>query len=463
VKNAQLYRRWLDDHGLADLRIQETKRGRVVQVQLPTPDERYLFPRKALTCLLPYFRVYWKAEARAGRNTVDPIWRPETWERVGDGFARFMRADQALDCLRAMHPNGDDAPALVRAIRMALGAWLVPLDDPMKDRRHIIDRRIEAIRLRVHEGRISWTRNARFFPDDLRASVLDGIDPVHTPENARAGLTRYLCEGWAIDDDGRLTSAPGATGWGPSVARIPYRLHDAPRRLMLGASLQARSVSLVETDRPLEPGGDLPDLPHGRTLWASFSTFGGWTHEDAIVLAESAARRLARREVRRVRVLVPSVAARVALEVDVTDRPVAVQHGQRLARAWLDAFALGLRRHDAEELGADDGWIELALPGASAPIDGEVRRVARQAVRSPRSREVITFEIERTPPVRVGDKLSTRHGIKGVVSRILPDDDMPLAGERRAEIIFGAARWGSSARPHRAQRPQSSRAPERSL
>jgi DNA-directed RNA polymerase beta subunit len=40
-------------------------------------------------------------------------------------------------------------------------------------------------------------------------------------------------------------------------------------------------------------------------------------------------------------------------------------------------------------------------------------------------------------PVEPGDKLSNRHGIKGVVSQILPDDQMPhLADGTPVELIF---------------------------
>ncbi len=42
-----------------------------------------------------------------------------------------------------------------------------------------------------------------------------------------------------------------------------------------------------------------------------------------------------------------------------------------------------------------------------------------------------------THPVEPGDKLSNRHGVKGVVSRILPDDEMPhLADGTPVELIF---------------------------
>jgi hypothetical protein len=61
-------------------------------------------------------------------------------------------------------------------------------------------------------------------------------------------------------------------------------------------------------------------------------------------------------------------------------------------------------------------------------------------------RESIIFSIRRSAPVGVGDKLSTRHGIKGVVSRVLPDDEMPVVDGLHADIAFsplGVVRRGA--------------------
>src|SRR5260370_17792070 len=52
-----------------------------------------------------------------------------------------------------------------------------------------------------------------------------------------------------------------------------------------------------------------------------------------------------------------------------------------------------------------------------------------------------------THPAEPGDKLSNRHGVKGVVSRILPDDEMPhLADGTPVELIFNFI--SQHARPH---------------
>jgi hypothetical protein len=379
-----------------------------------------------------------------------------------------MRGDQALECIKTTLDT-DDRETLIDAIWLAIlgdrknPGWFVVVENEDHNLR-VLDHLVETAKLSVPKSHqptqpsktlgqsLRWSRLSRLFSDELRSTVIPGLDIVHTPENAHAGLTRYLCEGWSIGDDGQLVPGVAPSDWGPSTGQIPYHLSDAPRRLMLGASLQAKAVRLLEEEPPSEPqNGEAVTAP-GRNLRAIFSAFDGWTHEDAIVLSESAADKLRRELIRPVEVRVPAIVNDVDLpDLDEGDFKI-LRRGDLLARAYVDAFALGLRRHEAEQHGAEDGWIEVALPGAIAPFDGQLFRIERHQyfadprIRSARWRERITFWIRRTSSVGLGDKLSTRHGIKGVVSRILPDEEMPKFGETPAEILlspFGIIRRGA--------------------
>lgn len=421
MENAHLYTKWVSDRQLEDV---------------PMPDAQGFFVTGRVSSVLPVLRVYWGDRLPDSVHVLPAPWKPETWQSAGEGLVRFLRADQALDCLDASLGARASKRTLTIAIKRVLRhAWLVAVEDVTEDTLATLQRRVETVRLTRPRRQIRWSRAVRQFPDSLRAWVPPGLDPVHTPESSHAGLTRYLCEGWFVDADGRLRAEPGADVWGPSTRHIPHRLHDAPRRLMLGASLQARAVPLEETEAPDDGVTTRKTHPPGRNLFAAFVMHGGWTHEDALVVSESTARALARSIERRVTIRMPAVAAHIDLANLAVGAPVG--YGQVLARAFIDAFALNLRRHDAEELGADDnGWIEVALPEGFAPIPGSVADIQRERMTSPMWREAITFTIRRSAPVGVGDKLSTRHGIKGVVSRVLPDSEMPQVDGVRADIVL---------------------------
>ncbi len=451
LKNASFYRRWLDRHKVDASRI-------------ALPDREGLFHLGRLRCVLPYFRACWRANPEAQVSETEgarrvrkppepPDWGSKTWKPLKDGnriigWSRFLRADQALDWVRfieGIEESNEEATGqfLERLGKLVRGRWLVPVDDPLRGRLEILDRRVEAMRVAMKNGRLLWSRRVSLFPDIVRRNVT-GLDVVHTPESERAGLTRYLCNGWSIDDSGALIEGEGATRWGPSTSRIPFRLHDAPRRLMLGASLQARAVDLEEPkDAPRiqvdEPGWE----PPGKNLRAVFSLHDGWTHEDAIVLSQTASKKLRRWEEKELQVAIPAVAAHVELRVAEDDE---VKRGDPLARAFIDLYALGWRRHEAERLGAEDGRLEIALPGVVTPFDAKILEIKRSKGRSVLLRETITFILEVRACVNVGDKLSTRHGIKGVVSRILGDEEMPPVADGRAEIVLspvGIARRGA--------------------
>ncbi|MDX6404500.1 MAG: hypothetical protein QOH70_1955 [Blastocatellia bacterium] len=463
------------------------------------PDEHGFFHRGKQYCLLPFLRAYWKNESANDGETNNPVLMGSEWTKVTKhqerkapkkssktrkpskiiGWTRFLRADQVLDWISDTLPEHTSHEKLSVAINRAMRSWLVAFksDDPLVEHLGILDRRIETIKVKPAKGTI-WSsslslpaRNVKNFPNELRWPVA-GLDPVHTPESAHAGLTRYINEGWRIDERGALIHGNSASVFGPSASRIPHAFCDEPRRLMLGSSLQARAVDLEDSlgkdpkprDRVQIPGW----YPPGANLRAAFSTCKGWTHEDAIVLSRTAARKLRKRwQIKEWTIMIPAIASRI--EVQIVENS-SVERGQRLVRAYIDLFALGLRGHEAEKIkstwdqGEQEGWLEIALPGAIAPLNGTVLEIKRasiadlvresgedidtlyqQMIDRPRGadrqlkyREALTVIVEVHPDVSIGDKLSTRHGIKGVVSKIVEDndEDLPNVAGQPAEIVF---------------------------
>jgi hypothetical protein len=511
------------------------------------PDEKGLFRRGKLHCILPFLRAYCKTAA-----PEPPSWQSDSWQKLRrdgsgkrkertvplevkeigdvneaarealhkegnrdageadievqketdlentgtraegeeDDFTRFFSADQALDW--TIHELGPESTGLEKsaAIHRALTAWLVPIDEPLHERGQLLDGRVEAVR--IFPGKpLRWTRNARLLPDTMRRNVV-GLDPVHTPESERAGLTRYLCEGWHIADDGRLENAAKVKAiWGLSTSQIPHQIHDAPRRLMLGGSLQMRALDL---QAPPELPEDVVDSrkwnPPGANLQVAFSAFGGWTHEDAIVLSKTGSEKLRKWYKKEVQILIPALATRVEIPVTqfVARENEVVARGTRLVRAFMDLYALGLRLYEAESLTAKDGWLEVALSESFLPVDAKILDVRRESIIDLaknnqttafyskiqrlsgddsgflRWREVITFDIEVSSSASVGDKLSTRHGIKGVVSKIV-DDELLLVDGGKAEIVLspiGIARRGAMGQFREAVSPASPKLPQKS-
>lgn len=478
LPNSQLYVDWLQHRDLTGL---------------PTPGPEGYFYRKSQRCILPYFRAYWKAPR-------PPKWQPDRWTPVAKvsakgevvivAFSRYLRADQALDFIADYHPQDTQrekfCSCVLRAFRgRRSGGWMVVVDEPLLQRPDLLARRVEAIVVReVSRGRrqpsLDWSRSAREF--DLRtrfaaaqalaeedkekneaalvetelgddedspnreivalgkhaAALADlsgakGLDLVHTPESERAGLTNYLCQGWRISDEGKLE---GVDHWGPSTSQIPYQLANDPKRLMLGASLQAKAVPLEESDIPKESSG--APVP-GRNLRVAFSAGEGFTHEDAVVISETAACKLQRPSIEesQISLLIPAIVSRVQI---VREGQICTR-GTALLQAEIDLFALGWRRHaldslhtlDGRKVEAADGWLKIAIPGSEAQADLEILEVNRKSRLHTFWREEITIRARQQFPrprlMQIGDKLATRHGIKGVVSRILPDDEMPGGAE----------------------------------
>lgn len=456
----------------------------------PRPDAEGYFWRSGQRCILPWLRVvrrdpYAANAADAGRLAgavpwlvvridTEPVeWRHETWLeendeadgsveqialRRADGEEtvkatwrsrnRYLRADQLLEWMKTL---GLLWPGTFR--QLLYKSLLLPVSEEQVLHVAALDARIATLRVRVDKrygaeapgpgGRSPGVKEPA--PDagrpvGGRLVVLDGhrlpgtirawkkgLDPVHTPDSEKSGLTRQLCAGWDIDDDGRLRGGEGAQPVGSVTASNRYWNFNKPKRMMLGANLLARAVELTTSE---------PTAPDRVRLRAVFSSMRGLTHEDAVVVSCSAAKKLVQRERHVSRVEVPRVCAR--LEVAPAGP---IREGARVVQASIDTFAVGFEGDGTVRMPAD-GWLQIGLPGAVAPFEGVVRVTRAVSPCSADAREVVEVVLERERALGLGDKLSTGHGIKGVVSAILPDVQMPDG----AEIVLsplGTARRGA--------------------
>lgn len=176
----------------------------------------------------------------------------------------------------------------------------------------------------------------------FHASHIGRVCPFETPEGPNHGRWLTLATGADVRD-GKIVPAEdredGALG--PSASLIPLLCHNDPTRVLLGANMMRQWLPLADPEEPLVQSGHEPEDGSaflGRNLLTAYIHWKGMNYEDAIVVSESAAARLASPE-----------------------------------------------------------------------------------------------------PLEVGDKLSNRHGAKGVVGAILPDDEMPhLPDGRPVDLVFDA-------------------------
>lgn len=183
--------------------------------------------------------------------------------------------------------------------------------------------------------------------------------PVETPEGPNVAKVLAIAVGARIEG-GRLvpTEEGEFAGLGLSASMTPLLCHTEPIRALMGANMMRQWLPLGDPEPALVQSGLEPDQPGfwcGRNLLTAYVSLGGDTFEDAIVVSESCARRLA-------------------------------------------------------------GGVPL--PGAQRG-------------------GVFADESAPSAPLEPGDKLSNRHGQKGVVSRILPDAEMPCLEDGTAvDLVF---------------------------
>ena len=173
--------------------------------------------------------------------------------------------------------------------------------------------------------------------------------PFESPEGPNVGRILSVARGAEIRD-GRLVIVDDSpiAGLGLTAACVPFLEHDDGNRVLMGVNMMRQALPPTEREPALVQTGLEPegvDFWYGRNLLTAFVSWDGDAFEDAMVVSESAAQK-------------------------------------------------------------------LACP----------------------------------QPLEPGDKLSNRHGTKGVVSRVLPDDQMPrLPDGTPVELLFSVSgvpsRW----------------------
>jgi hypothetical protein len=283
-------------------------------------------------------------------------------------------------------------------------------------------------------------------------SFYGAICPVETPESEMAGITLHLSRAprskadW-LRVDSRLISPRDTLGFAANL--IPFFEYNDGSRNMMGAKnmKQALPVSgghvpAINTDgdreimaalRPLVELGIVPSmqdtngrLATGKDLLVAYLPFNGLNFEDGVVARAAIAQDLSYEEKKTIAIDLPHTYRRGS----VAESPFSAMHG------GLDEHLLvmpGARVQHGDPLAIliDTTKEKIGLPHESAEVvfryefleDGIVE--AATLTLDSLGGGHLVVAIRKRFPLAIGDKIMGRHGNKGVIARLLPDEEMP--------------------------------------
>jgi len=208
------------------------------------------------------------------------------------------------------------------------------------------------------------------------------VDSLDVSSGKNVGLTIALSNA-DVDSRGFITPKQTPAGSVSCVSDfIPYKNHTEPVRASMAVAHMKQAVPLVGGEDPKSTGDAKADAAWqklkgcklGVNLNVAYLPTEG-TFEDGYVISESAARRMTRVETNKYSIK------------DHSSRP-----------------SLGMKVTRGQYVG-----------GERVKYNGVVKSVTDDS-----------FEVESEFKMGVGDKLAGRHGNKGVVTKVLPDSEMPF-------------------------------------
>lgn len=276
------------------------------------------------------------------------------------------------------------------------------------------------------------------------------ICPVESPESPKVGITLHLARGVRTDVLGRLyasdeTSDDRDLGYAASL--VPFYQHNDGPRSMMGAKnlkqavpVKGRSLPAVCTGyektieaivRPLVDAGIAETcscVAPGVDLLVAYMAWYGWNMEDAIV----ANKRLVDEGV-------------LDWETNEAHLEYILTGYELTTPVFEDTFEEAFKVLQYDEKGLrKPGWITPECPvaffrdsktGQVLPVKcggddpGELITIEYVQPPSPHLGGSLFWKVRQKFPLMVGDKLMGRYGNKGVLSAILPPDELPRLPE----------------------------------
>ena len=286
---------------------------------------------------------------------------------------------------------------------------------------------------------------------------------------SRGGEVEYV----AANDVDYMDVSPRQM-WSVATAMIPFLEHDDANRALMGSNMQRQAVPLLRAEAPLVgtgmefpsayDAGDIGEMALGKNLLVAFMSWEGNNYEDAIILSQ--------------RLVQDDVLSSIHIEeheIDARDTKLGPEEITRDIPNVSEEVLADLDERGIIRIGADvvpgDILVGKVTPKGETELTPEerllraifgekAREVRDTSLKVPHGEsgkviDVRVFDIDEgdeLPPgvnklVRVyiaqkrkiteGDKLAGRHGNKGVISRILPQEDMPfLADGTPVDIVL---------------------------
>ena len=273
------------------------------------------------------------------------------------------------------------------------------------------------------------------FGEDSRQNhpSFDGrICPVESPESELVGLQLQLARGARVLADGKIEAAKSddmrdRLGWGASL--IPFAHNNTVDRDMMGAKnirqavpVKGREAPCVKTGterallgemKPLVDVGIVPDcsdarsgeLALGRDLLVAYMPWYGWNVDDAV-----------------------AVNADIADVMGIVERKT---FQKEISPEWVPSSTAEegctLKRHDVIMSFTDVSGrsFNIVYQDEEPALLRRLKVPKETTVGKVRVSRVVSYEIEKTIPLRKGDKLMGRAGNKGVVGKVVPSAEMP--------------------------------------